>query len=92
MGSSTYGIQAHPEVTRTDARNFPRDCWAAMTRHYGEKAEAVEAQVLTEIDTHFETGAAFCRLITNRWLDLVAGRKVGAGNGGRLSAGVAGKR
>ncbi len=92
VGTSTYGIQAHPEVTRKDARNFPRDCWAAMTRHYGEQAEAVEAQVLTEIDTHFETGAAFCRLITNRWLDLVAGRKVSAGNEGRLSACLAGMR
>ncbi len=92
VGASTYGIQAHPEVIRKDARNFPRDCWTAMTRHYGEQAEAVEAQVLTEIDTHFETGAAFCRLITNRWLDLVAGRKVSAGNKGRLSACLAGMR
>ena len=32
IGSSIYGIQAHPEVTLKDARNFPRDCWPAMTR------------------------------------------------------------
>jgi hypothetical protein len=63
-----------------------------MTRHYGEQAEAVEAQVLAEIDAHFETGAAFCRLITNRWLDLVVGHKVGAGNEGRFPVCVAGKR
>lgn len=92
IGTSTYGIQAHPEVTWTDARNFPRDCWTAMTRHYGEEAEAVEARVLKEIDTHFETGAAFCRLITNRWLDLVAERGAGAGNEGRFPAGIAGMR
>lgn len=86
IGSSTYGIQAHPEVTRTDAANFPRDCWAAMTRHYGPDAEGVEARVLKEIDAHFETGAAFCRLITGRWLDLVADRMVNTGREGRFSA------
>lgn len=90
IGTHTYGIQAHPEVTRTDARNFPRDCWAAMTRHYGAEAEAIEARVLTEIDAHFETGAAFCRLMTNRWLDLVVGRNVDASTEGRFSARVAG--
>lgn len=92
IGSSTYGIQAHPEVTRTDARNFPRDCWAAMTRHYGEEAETVEARVLKEIDTYFETGEAFCRLITNRWLDLVVGRGADAGNEGRFPASIGGIR
>ena len=70
IGTSIYGIQAHPEVTRKDARNFPRDCWSAMTRHYGGQAETVERRVLSEVDTHFESGAAFCRAITDRWLDL----------------------
>ena len=71
IGSSIYGIQAHPEVTLKDARNFPRDCWPAMIRHYGDRAEAVEARILAEIETHFEGGAAFCRTMTDRWLDLV---------------------
>lgn len=79
LGRTTYGIQAHPEVTLADARNFPRDCWAAMTRHYGAEAEAVERRVLGEIDAHFEAGADFCRLLTGRWLDLVAGQMAGAG-------------
>lgn len=86
IGTSTYGIQAHPEVTRADAGNFPRDCWAAMTSHYGEHAEAVEAKVQQEIDTHFVTGAAFCRLMTNRWLDLVADRRANGGVEGRFPA------
>jgi len=92
IGTSTYGIQAHPEVTRTDARNFPRDCWAALTRHHGEQAEAVEERVLKEIDAHFETGAAFCRLITDRWLDLVGEHRTDTGNVGRFPAGIAGVR
>lgn len=71
IGASIYGIQAHPEVTQKDARNFPRDCWAAMTRHFGDQAEAVEQRVLSEVDTHFDAGAAFCRTTTDRWLDLV---------------------
>jgi GMP synthase-like glutamine amidotransferase len=71
IGTAVYGIQAHPEVTLCDARNFPRDCWAAMTRHYGDQAEAVERRVLSEIDSHFDGGAAFCRTITDRWLDQV---------------------
>lgn len=71
IGTSIYGIQAHPEVTLKDARNFPRDCWSAMTRHYGCQAEDVERRVLSEIDAYFEAGAAFCRAITDRWLNLV---------------------
>lgn len=78
LGQTTYGIQAHPEVTLADARNFPRDCWAAMTRHYGAEAEAVERRVLGEIEAHFDAGAAFCRLFAERWLGLVAGRKASA--------------
>ena len=74
IGASTYGIQAHPEVTRNDARNFPRDCWAAMTRHYGDKAEAIEQRVLAEVDSYFEAGATFCRTVTDRWIDLVESR------------------
>jgi GMP synthase (glutamine-hydrolysing) len=80
VGSSIYGIQAHPEVTLKDARNFPRDCWSAMTRHYGEEAEAVERRVLSEIDRHFEAGAVFCRTITDRWLNLAIKAKA-AGEG-----------
>jgi GMP synthase-like glutamine amidotransferase len=71
IGKSIYGIQAHPEVTLTDARNFPRDCWPSMTRYHGDQAVAVEKRVLLEIDRYFEDGAAFCRTMTDRWLDLV---------------------
>lgn len=72
IGRTTYGIQAHPEVTKQDARNFPRDCWASMTRHYGDEASRIEAAVLAEVDAYFESGAAFCKIITERWLDLAA--------------------
>jgi GMP synthase-like glutamine amidotransferase len=89
IGASTYGIQAHPEVTLTDARNFPRDCWAAMTRHHGEAAEMVERQVLGEIDRHFEDGAEFCRLMTDRWLDLVAIRLGNSLTHGHQTANIA---
>ncbi len=75
VGVSTYGIQAHPEVTLRDARNFPRDCWPAMTRHFGAAAEDMERRALSEIEAHFEAGAAFCRNVADRWLDLVAARK-----------------
>jgi GMP synthase (glutamine-hydrolysing) len=86
IGTSGYGIQAHPEVTRTDARNFPRDCWAAMTRHYGDQAEAVERRVLSEVDAYFDGGAAFCRTITDRWLDLVASNRGKPSKGWREAA------
>lgn len=72
IGTSIYGIQAHPEVTWKDARNFPRDCWAAMKRHYGDRAEAIERRVLSDVDAYFEGGAAFCRTFTDRWLNLVS--------------------
>jgi GMP synthase (glutamine-hydrolysing) len=81
IGASIYGIQAHPEVTREDARNFPRDCWTAMTRHHGDQAEVVERRVLSEVDLYFESGAAFCRSMTDRWLNLVAASRGKASRG-----------
>jgi len=71
IGTATYGFQFHPEVTLQEARAFPRDCWASMTRHFGDQAPAQEARALREADLYFEQGAAFCRTMTNRWLDLV---------------------
>jgi GMP synthase-like glutamine amidotransferase len=71
LGRTTYGFQFHLEVTETDARNFPRDCWPALQRHFGTGAEAEEARVLAEVDAHYATGEHFCRTVTERWLDLV---------------------
>lgn len=75
IGAATYGIQAHPEVTRREARNFPRDCWAAMTRHFGDQAEDVEQRVLMEVEAYFDDGAHACRVLTDRWLDLALARR-----------------
>jgi GMP synthase-like glutamine amidotransferase len=71
LGRTTYGFQFHLEVTETDARNFPRDCWPALRRHFGERAEAEEARVIAEVDTHYAAGEHFCRTVATRWLDLV---------------------
>lgn len=71
LGERTYGFQFHPEVTLQEARSFPRDCWAAMQRHFGPQAEAREAQALQEADLYFALGVGFCRTMTERWLDLV---------------------
>jgi GMP synthase-like glutamine amidotransferase len=75
IGASTYGFQFHLEVTRTDAPNFPRDCWGSLVRHYGDRAEAEAARVAREVEAYFEAGAAFCRTVTDRWADLVAARR-----------------
>jgi GMP synthase (glutamine-hydrolysing) len=72
LGRTTYGFQFHLEVTERDARNFPRDCWPALQRHFGAGAEAEEARVLAEVAAHYATGEHFCRTVTERWLDLVA--------------------
>lgn len=72
LGRTTYGFQFHLEVTETEARNFPRDCWPALQRHFGVGAEAEEARVLAEVEAHYAEGEQFCRTITSRWLDLVA--------------------
>jgi GMP synthase (glutamine-hydrolysing) len=72
LGRTTYGFQFHLEVTQTDARNFPRDCWPALQRHFGALAEAEEARVIAEVEAHYATGEHFCRTVTERWLDLVA--------------------
>lgn len=74
VGWTTYGFQFHFEVTRTDAVNFPRDCWSSMERHYGELAELVAADAVRSVEAHFEEGAAFCRQLTGRWLDLAVER------------------
>ncbi len=72
LGRTTYGFQFHLEVTETEARNFPRDCWPALQRHFGARAEAEEARVLAEVAAHYADGEHFCRTVTERWLDLVA--------------------
>jgi GMP synthase-like glutamine amidotransferase len=71
IGETTYGFQFHPEVTLQEARSFPRDCWASMTRNFGDQAETREVQALREADQYFDQGVAFCRTMTGRWLDLV---------------------
>lgn len=76
LGAATYGFQFHLEVTRADAPNFPRDCWAAMERHYGAAAEAEAARVAAEVEVHHAEGAAFCRTVTQRWLGLVEARRL----------------
>jgi GMP synthase (glutamine-hydrolysing) len=78
VGRTTYGFQFHFEVTQADVRNFPRDCWGALERHYGELAELVADDVVRSVDAHFEEGAAFCRTVTGRWLDLVGERRAWA--------------
>ena len=72
LGRTTYGFQFHLEVTETDARNFPRDCWPALQRHFATGAEAEEARVIAEVEAHYAEGEHFCRTVTERWLDLVA--------------------
>ncbi len=84
IGRTTYGFQFHFEVTRADAINFPRDCWSSMERHYGELAELVAADSVRSVEAHFEEGAAFCRSVTGRWLDLVAERRAWSETSGRL--------
>jgi GMP synthase-like glutamine amidotransferase len=73
LGETTYGFQFHLEVTDHDARNFPRDC--SVETHYGELAEAVEAQVRREVGEHFADGYAFTKTVTDRWMDLVEERR-----------------
>jgi len=75
LGDTTYGFQFHLEVTEHDAGNFPRDCWSSVETHYGELAEAVEAQVRREVGEHFAEGYAFTKTVTDRWMDLVDERR-----------------
>jgi GMP synthase (glutamine-hydrolysing) len=75
IGRATYGFQFHFEVTKTDAANFPRDCWSALERHYGELADIVAADVVRSVEAHFEDGAQFCRTVSGRWFDLVRERR-----------------
>jgi GMP synthase-like glutamine amidotransferase len=71
IGRVTYGVQFHIEVTEGDARNFPRDCWESVQRHYGAKAEATEQRVIREVAAHYRAGEAFCLGVTERWVALV---------------------
>jgi len=86
LGRTSYGFQFHLEVTETDARNFPRDCWPALQRHFGANAEAEEARVIAEVEAHYRTGEHFCRTVTERWLDLVADCRAAAAERRRARA------
>jgi GMP synthase (glutamine-hydrolysing) len=78
LGRTTYGFQFHFEVTREDAVNFPRDCWTSVERHYGDLAELVAGDVRRSVEAHFDAGAAFCRHLAGRWLDLAIERRTWA--------------
>ncbi len=75
LGAATYGFQFHVEVTETDAPAFLDDCRDGIDRHFGAAADAVCAAVRREIAEHYDAGAAFCRHVTHRWLDLVEARR-----------------
>src|SRR5690606_27597626 len=75
IGETSWGFQFHIEVTRGDARNFPRDCWGSMERHYGELAPLVERAVIAGVERHFDAGLDFARTVTDRWMDLVEERR-----------------
>jgi GMP synthase-like glutamine amidotransferase len=85
IGDASWGFQFHIEVTEGDARNFPRDCWGAMERHYGELAPLVERAVIAGVDRHFASGLAFARSVTDRWLDIVEARRLAATTGRRAA-------
>ena len=74
LGAATYGFQFHVEVTETDAPTFLDDCRAGIDKHFGAATDAVCATVRREIAEHYDAGAAFCRTVTERWLDLVEAR------------------
>jgi GMP synthase-like glutamine amidotransferase len=86
LGRTTYGFQFHLEVTRAEARSFPRDCWPALQRHFGAGAEAEEARVLADVEAHYAAGEYFCRTVTERWLDLAADCRAAADRRGRRAA------
>jgi hypothetical protein len=48
----------------------------------------VAADVVRSVDAHFEEGAAFCRTVTGRWLDLVNERRAWAERPQRLRRGA----
>lgn len=75
VGATSWGFQCHVEVTKSDARNFPRDCWGSMERHYGEMAPLVERAVVVGVERHFEAGLEFAGTLTNRWMDMVEARR-----------------
>jgi GMP synthase-like glutamine amidotransferase len=75
LGAATYGFQFHFEVTETDAPAFLEDCRDGIDKHFGATADAVCAAVRREIAEHYDAGAAFCRHVTHRWLDLVEARR-----------------
>ncbi len=86
IGATSWGFQSHVEVTKSDARNFPRDCWGSMERHYGEMAPLIERAVMVGVERHFDAGLAFAGTVTNRWMDLVEVRR--AAKPARRSASV----
>jgi len=75
IGTTSWGFQFHIEVTREDARNFPRDCWVSMERHFGAAAPEVERAVIDGVDRHFDAGLAFTKTVVDRWMDQVATRR-----------------
>jgi GMP synthase-like glutamine amidotransferase len=74
IGRATYGFQCHFEATPAMVETWIGVSAASIKRHLGERAEAAIDQVKSGFDKYAADQRKFAETVSDRWLDLVAGK------------------
>lgn len=74
FGRAAYAFQCHFEADDGIVADWIDSFGHALTRYYGDAAEAHKARVRREAAEHGAAQRRFAEIVSDRWLDLVQGR------------------
>jgi GMP synthase-like glutamine amidotransferase len=78
-GATTYGFQCHFEVSEDLAKTWIEKFGHVILRRFGEEAGQQQlSRASHELRQHGERARDFCRVVTQRWTDLVRQRREAA--------------
>lgn len=75
-GDTAYGFQCHFEITRDHANMWIEDFNHVVLRKLGEvEGNKAVNRARAELKQHLDGANEFCRVVANRWADLVKARR-----------------
>lgn len=75
-GQTTYGFQCHFEVSEDQARHWIENFGHVILKRFGEVKGAAElARASEELKKYGRRAADFCRVVTQRWTDVIKQRR-----------------
>ena len=80
FGKTAYGFQCHWEVSVDLAKHWVENFGHVLQQKLGEaKANETVARAKSEFEKHSRRATDFCRVVTQRWADLVTAAKQARG-------------